>query len=103
MYANLDQYEQAIADYTEAICLDPQLAVAHYNRGMGHQQLANSDDAARDLQRAAGLGFTLRDGPFTSGLERYAIDSVYLFNTLSIGSIIVAVVALLRILSNCVN
>ena len=69
MYANLDQYEQAIADYTEAICLDPQLAVAYYNRGMGHQQLANSDDAARDLQKAAGLGFTPRDGTFTSGLE----------------------------------
>ena len=55
MYANLDQYEQAIADYTEAICLDPQLAVAYYNLGMGHQQLANSDDAARNCRRRRGL------------------------------------------------
>ena len=35
-YANKGEYDKAIADYTEAIRLDPKYAEAYYNRGMAY-------------------------------------------------------------------
>ena len=38
-YYFLGEYEEAIADCTEAIRLDPDLALAYSNRGLAHDDL----------------------------------------------------------------
>lgn len=40
------QYEKAIADYTQAIELDPTYAVTYYNRGLAYYKAGHSDEKA---------------------------------------------------------
>jgi Flp pilus assembly protein TadD len=40
--------EQAIADYTEAIRVDPSYADAYYNRGAAYEKLGQTADAEAD-------------------------------------------------------
>jgi len=47
-YFNLKQYERAIEDYTEAIHLKPEYALAYYSRGVSYSYLGQ-------YQRATGL------------------------------------------------
>ena len=49
---NLDQ---AIADYTKAIELDPQYAKAYYNRGNAYSAKGNLDQAIADYTQVIGL------------------------------------------------
>jgi tetratricopeptide (TPR) repeat protein len=52
----LDQTEQALQDYDQALRLDPNLAVAALNRGMLHYRAKRYAAAITDLQRARELG-----------------------------------------------
>jgi tetratricopeptide (TPR) repeat protein len=53
----LGRTEQALADYDQALQLDPTLAVATLNRGMLHYRMKRYPAALADLQRARELGF----------------------------------------------
>jgi tetratricopeptide (TPR) repeat protein len=48
-------YDRAIADYTHAIQLDPQLAAAYSNRGQAHLKKGSYDQAIADCNRAIQL------------------------------------------------
>lgn len=54
-----DDYDGAIADYDQAIKLDPQFAAAYYNRGLAHEDKGSRNLAIADLKRAIGLGHQL--------------------------------------------
>jgi tetratricopeptide (TPR) repeat protein len=48
-------YEEAIADLSEAIQLDSNLAEAYYNRGRAYANLANLEQAIQDYDQAIQL------------------------------------------------
>jgi tetratricopeptide (TPR) repeat protein len=50
--AKLEKFDAAVADYTEALRLDPANAHALHNRGISYDRLGRDDEAARDLERA---------------------------------------------------
>jgi len=54
-YMNKQAYDKAVAEYTEAIRLDPQHAVAHRARGVAYDNLENYDRALADLTKAIQL------------------------------------------------
>ncbi len=56
-HANTGNYEQALADFTQAIDLDHHLAVAFYARSMTFFIMQKAADAHQDLQRAALLHY----------------------------------------------
>jgi len=49
----LEEYDRAIADYTEAIRLNPEHADAYYNRGISYKKLGQYDQACEDIQKSA--------------------------------------------------
>ena len=55
-YAKRD-YDRAIADYTQAIGLDPKHAGAYYCRGMAYQVKGQRAAAERDSGQAKKLGY----------------------------------------------
>ena len=50
--AKLEKFDAAVADYTEALRLDPTNAHALHNRGISLDRLGRDDEAARDFERA---------------------------------------------------
>jgi len=54
-YAELGDYEQAIAAYTKAIELDPDCATAYHNRGIAYRKLGDYDQAIADHSKAIEL------------------------------------------------
>ena len=48
-------YDKAIADYTEAIRLDPKFAEAYYNRGVAYENKGEYDKAIADYTEAIRL------------------------------------------------
>ena len=53
--AKLEKFDAAVADYTEALRLDPANAHALHNRGISYDRLGRDDEAARDFERALEL------------------------------------------------
>ena len=49
--------DKAIADYTEAIRLDPNLALAYNSRGIAYQKIGEEAKVAADFVKAKQLGF----------------------------------------------
>jgi tetratricopeptide (TPR) repeat protein len=47
-----EDYDHAIADYTEAIRLDPTFARAYYNRGFAKRAKGDSANASADIAKA---------------------------------------------------
>ncbi|MBO0781599.1 MAG: tetratricopeptide repeat protein [Ktedonobacteraceae bacterium] len=47
----MHEYQQALADYTKAIELDPGCAIAYYNRGLTHQHVKDYHRAIADFTR----------------------------------------------------
>ncbi len=46
------KYDDAIADYTKAIALDPKLAQAYYNRGYTYEKKGDREQAIADFRKA---------------------------------------------------
>jgi len=77
------KYEQAVAEYTKAIELDPSLTSAYYNRGLAYLQMKEYDSALADFNKAIkinpkdsmswnGKGMTLEKlGKYKEALEAY--------------------------------
>jgi tetratricopeptide (TPR) repeat protein len=55
IYKERKDYDRAVADYSEAIKLDPQFASAYINRGLVYDLKGESDAAAGDFSRAIEL------------------------------------------------
>ena len=55
-YVQCLDFEQAIADYTEAILLDGNLAEAYYNRGLARLANKQQQEGINDLSKAGELG-----------------------------------------------
>lgn len=55
-YRSQGEYEQAIADYTKAIELDPAYAAAYYNRGLAYDGQGDTEKALADYRKALDLG-----------------------------------------------
>lgn len=51
-YVELENYDQAIADFSKAISLHPLFADAYYNRGRTYRMLKKFDQAITDLNRS---------------------------------------------------
>ena len=56
-YLDLRAIRMAIEDFDEAIRLDPQFAIAYYNRGVSYQRLGKTKEAERDYAKARELGY----------------------------------------------
>ena len=54
MFTHMHRFEAAIADFTEAIRLKPDFALAYCNRGLTNVQLGRYDDALADYSVAIG-------------------------------------------------
>ena len=55
MHSSRGEYEEAIADYTEAIRLDPTYAMAYRSRGVAHHHLGEFEEAISDYTEAIRL------------------------------------------------
>jgi tetratricopeptide (TPR) repeat protein len=55
VYGNKGEYDRAIADFTEAIRLDPKLATAYSNRGLAYEKKGGYDRAIADFNQAIRL------------------------------------------------
>ena len=56
-HAKLGQDEEAIADFTEAIRLDPTDARSYQGRALCHERLENTLQADKDFAKAKELGY----------------------------------------------
>ena len=54
-FLSIKKYEEAIADYTKAIELDPKDADAYYNRGGAYKALGKTKEAEADFAKAKEL------------------------------------------------
>ncbi|MEU6864640.1 tetratricopeptide repeat protein [Streptomyces sp. NPDC046876] len=50
-----ERYPQALADYEQALALDPELERAHFGRGRTHELMERFEDAVADYSRAIAL------------------------------------------------
>jgi tetratricopeptide (TPR) repeat protein len=55
LHCGLQQYDKALADYSETIALDPKNAAARYNRGLAYLELHQYEKALADLNKAIEL------------------------------------------------
>ncbi|MCA9895647.1 MAG: tetratricopeptide repeat protein [Anaerolineae bacterium] len=92
-YYHLGEYEAAIADYTQAILLEPQYVEAHNNRGNAYSELQQYEEAIADFTQAIAIdplytlaynnrGYTYYNlGQYDLAISDYtqaiATDSVY--------------------------
>lgn len=52
---DLQQYDRAVADFDQAIRLNPQDAAAYHSRAMSYERLGQKDRAEADFEQAAKL------------------------------------------------
>jgi Flp pilus assembly protein TadD len=57
VYATLQDYQQALADFDQALRLDPTHARAHYHRGRALQHFGRQAEAHHAFQQAESLGY----------------------------------------------
>ena len=55
LYEEIGQKEKALADFNQAITLNPNFAIAYYNRGVIYFQLENISQCKKDLEKASSL------------------------------------------------
>jgi tetratricopeptide (TPR) repeat protein len=67
------QYDKAIADYTQALQLDPSYAVAYYNRGIAYDDLEQYDKAIADYDQALQLDSSYTKAYYSRGNAYYAL------------------------------
>ncbi len=59
IYADLQDFDRAIACYDKAIALSPEFAGAYNNRGVSHISKQEYEAAIKDLQQAIDFGFPI--------------------------------------------
>src|SRR5262249_4979590 len=67
-YADLGRYDKAVADYTEAIALNPKYELAWFNRGVAHAQLGQLDKAVADYTQLIELDPKFASARFNRGV-----------------------------------
>ena len=67
-YAEQHQYQQAIADFTKAISLDPRGALTYRNRGLAYHDLGQLNQAIEDYTVAIRLDPSVFEGPSNAGM-----------------------------------
>ncbi len=70
-YADLGQYEQAIADYNQAIQINPQDAEAYNNRGIAYADLGQYEQATADYNQALQINPQLAEAYYNRGNAYY--------------------------------
>jgi tetratricopeptide (TPR) repeat protein len=60
-YFALDDFHQAIRDFTEAIRLDPSFALAYHYRGLAYQETGDQRRNKADQEKAVRLDPTIRE------------------------------------------
>jgi curved DNA-binding protein CbpA len=70
------KYQEAIADYTEAIDLNPQLVEAYYQRGFAQSQVSNNREAFADYTAALKLNANLPEIYYYRGLTRFKLANI---------------------------
>jgi tetratricopeptide (TPR) repeat protein len=55
VYGNKEEYDRAIADYTQALKLDPKYALAYSNRGFAYEQKGQKTLAIQDYEKALAI------------------------------------------------
>jgi tetratricopeptide (TPR) repeat protein len=62
-YANLGQFDMALADYSRALEINPDEASDYLNRGLTYQSLGREAQARADLEKARQLDPSLFPSP----------------------------------------
>ena len=85
-HLKLQQYQEALDDFSEAIRLDDRFAVAYGNRGACHFMLQQYDDALDDFSKATSLDpqFTGNRGVCHLMLQQYDDAEEYLSKAISL-------------------
>ena len=68
-----EEYEFAIADYTQAIVIDPKNSDAFYNRGIVYSKRDQHQDAIRDFSKAISINPEDADSYMNRGIEKVII------------------------------
>jgi tetratricopeptide (TPR) repeat protein len=55
-YADQQLYEQAIADYNQALTLDDKDVNAYYQRGLAYRQIEDTEKAIADFKKVSEIG-----------------------------------------------
>jgi len=61
-YANRDQHDRAISDYSKAIALNLKFAMAYNNRAVSYYFEKKHDKAQHDVHKAQSLGYQVHPG-----------------------------------------
>jgi tetratricopeptide (TPR) repeat protein len=69
LYVEKREKKLALADFTQAIKLNPQYAEAYANRGILYAQMNNSQQAIQDLKTAAKLFYEQGNPAYQKVLE----------------------------------
>ena len=56
-YHKKGEYDKAVADYNEAIRLDPKDGQAYYGRGLAYEEKGDKTNAEKDFAQAKQLGY----------------------------------------------
>ncbi|MFT3894422.1 MAG: tetratricopeptide repeat protein [Anaerolineales bacterium] len=67
-YSKLQNYEQAVADYSAALALQPKDATVLFSRGVAYEQMGQKDRALRDYQRAVEIDPQVADAYINRGI-----------------------------------
>jgi tetratricopeptide (TPR) repeat protein len=57
VYKLMKRFDEAIADYTYAINLNPRYAKVYYSRALVYLETKQYDEAIKDLETSSSLGF----------------------------------------------
>lgn len=69
-------YQEAIADYTEALKLNPELVEAYYQRGFAQSQLSNHREAFADYTEALQRNDRIPEIYYYRGLTRFKLANI---------------------------
>ena len=72
----MGQYDDAIADYTEAIRIKPDLAIAYYNRGIQKALCEELDTAIADYDEAIRIKSDYAEAYANRGVAKAGLDCI---------------------------
>ncbi|HXX80043.1 MAG TPA: tetratricopeptide repeat protein [Thermodesulfovibrionales bacterium] len=75
-YSQEGQYDLAIADFNNALAIDPQLAETYNNRGIAYAKKGQYDRAISDFTRAVEINSTLSESFYNLGITYATIGEL---------------------------